>query len=273
MKVIGPIWPKKTETASRVRGRIESILEWAKTREHRTGDNPARWHGHLETLLPKRNDVARIKHQPALPFEQMGEFMTELRKAEGIAARALEFTILTASRSGEVRLAAWSEFDLEGRIWIVPAERMKARKEHRVPLTDPALDLLRSMPRLDDSLFVFPGGKRGAPLSDMSLSSVIRRMNEGGGSSKWVDRSGRQVVPHGFRSSFRDWTSERTSFTREVAEQALAHTIPSAVEASYRRGDLFEKRRKLMAQWASYCLSPGAGKVGRVVPIESAKAA
>lgn len=273
LKVIEPIWREKTETASRVRGRIEAVLEWAKTREYRAGDNPARWHGHLENLLPRRSDVARVKHQPALPFDRLSAFMSELRLANGIAARCLEFTILTAVRSGEARLAKWNEFDLDAGVWSIPADRMKAKKEHRVPLSGATLKILEGLPRFDGCEFVFVSGKRNAPLSDMALTGLIRRMNNGSDPPRWVDRDGRAVVAHGFRSTFRDWAAERTSFPREVAEMALAHAIPSAVEASYRRGDLFEKRRRLMSQWAALCSTKGGTEAGQVLSFERERAA
>lgn len=251
LKVLEPIWFDKTETASRLRGRIESILDWAKGRGYRSGDNPAAWKGNLDTQLPKTDRVARQDNQPALPIDLAPAFMKRIRLAEGQGARALELTILTVARSGETRGAEWHEFDLEAAMWTVPASRMKAGVEHRVPLTLPAIKLLQSLPRITNCTLVFPS-PRGAMLSDMTLTAVIRRFNEADG-HKWVDpRSGRGVVPHGFRSTFRDWAAERTGFPREVAEMALAHAIESKVEAAYRRGDLFEKRRAMMNEWASF---------------------
>jgi integrase len=236
MKVLNSIWTEKTETASRLRGRIESVLGWATTSGYRTGDNPARWRGHLENLLPAPEKVKKVEHHPALPWQQIGAFMADLRAREGIAARALEFLILTAARSGEVRGMRWDE--VEDGCWTVPAERMKAGKEHRVPLSDSAIALLEKMPRLGD--YVFPGAKKGALLSDMSLTAVLRRMSREG------------ITVHGFRSSFRMWAAEATNFPREVAEHALAHQLPDKVEAAYRRGDLYDKRKLLMQGWAEY---------------------
>jgi integrase len=239
LSVLEPIWAEKTETATRVRQRIESILTWATVSGHRSGDNPARWRGHLDAVLPKPSKIRQKKHFPALPWQEIGGFMRDLRKRKGMGARALEFAILTAARSGEIRFATWDEIDFEGKVWTIPAERMKAGHEHRVPLTDGAIRLLESLPKFEGSPYVFPA-VRGGALSDMSISAVCRRMR--------VD-----AVPHGFRSTFRDWCSENTNFSREVAEMALAHTIESATEAAYRRGDLFMKRRRLMDAWAEFC--------------------
>lgn len=241
VKVLSPIWQTKTETASRLRGRIESILDWATVSQYRQGDNPARWKGHLDNLLATLSKSSRTKHHPALVWQETGAFMAALRRQEGIAARAVEFAILTAARSGEVRLATWAEIDLQANLWVIPAERMKAKREHRVPLSTAAVTLLKATPRLGD--FVFPGAKEGNPLSDMSLTAVLRRMGR-------VD-----ITVHGFRSTFRDWCSESVanSFPREVCEHALAHSLPDKVEAAYRRGDLIEKRTLLMQAWADYC--------------------
>lgn len=261
LKVLEPIWTAKAETASRLRGRIEAVLDWAATRGHRSGENPARWHGHLENLLAHRNAVAKVKHQPALAHARVPEFMAALRQEPGMGARALEFAILTAARSGEARLATWNEISFDEAVWIIPAERMKAGREHRVPLSPRAIELLKSLPRLKGNHFVFPGAKAHTALSDMSLSAVIRRMNAKESQARWVDREGREAVPHGFRSTFRDWAAERTAFPREVAEQALAHTLSNAVEAAYRRSDLFDKRRALMNAWAGFCDAPaGTGE-------------
>ena len=234
-----PIWRTKTETASRVRGRIESVLDWATVRKYRQGENPARWKGHLDHVLPAPTKLVKTKHHRALAIDDMPKFMAALRQREGIAARALEFVILTACRSGEVRGAQWVEIDKQAKIWTVPAERMKAGKEHRVPLSDAALKLLENQPRIEGSDYVFPGTK-GQPLSDMSLTAVMRRME--------ID-----AVPHGFRSTFRDWAGDRTHFPRDLAEAALAHTLSSAVEAAYRRSDALEKRREMMNGWAEFC--------------------
>lgn len=234
------LWHAKTETASRLRGRLESILDWAAFRGYREGENPARWKGHLEHELPARSKVQKIEHHAALPYAELGAFMVELRKREGLSARALEFAILCASRSGEVRGATWAEIDLPGRIWTVPAERMKAGKEHRVPLSDEAVKLLEALPRIVGNDYVFPA-PRGGQLSDMALTAVLRRMERGG------------LTQHGFRSTFRDWAGETTAYPREVCEHALAHKLADGVEAAYQRGDLLAKRARLMADWARYC--------------------
>ncbi len=254
-KALEPIWHDKPETASRVRGRIESVLDWAKARDYREGDNPARWRGHLDKLLPPPAKVRKVVHHPALPYDDMGEFVAALRQQEGIAARALEFLILTAARTGEVIGARWSEFDLAEKLWTVPADRMKASKEHRVPLSSAAVAVIEAMKsaRVDDHAFVFPGGKRGKPLSNMAMLKLLKRMGRA------------NLTAHGFRSTFRDWAAERTNYPREVAEMALAHTVGDKVEAAYRRGDLFTKRRRLMDEWAKHCdLTKSTGKV---VPI------
>ncbi len=233
-----PIWHAKNETASRLRGRIESVLDWASVRKYRTGENPARWKGHLDKVLPAPSKIQKVEHHRAVPINQMPHFMHELRQREGIAARALEFVILTAARSGEVRGATWSEININSKIWTIPAERMKAGKEHRVPLSSAALQLLQKLPRIHGTELVFPGTK-GQPLSDMTMTAVMRRMK--------VD-----AVPHGFRSTFRDWAGERTNYPRELAEQALAHILESKVEAAYRRGDALEKRCHMMEDWANF---------------------
>lgn len=242
LSVLEPIWKTKNETASRVRGRIEAILDWSKVRGYRTGENPATWKGHLDKLLPAPNKVAKTQHHRALDFRQMADFMSRLQDHPGIAARALEFAILCAARSGEVRNAVWSEIDFKDHVWIVPAERMKAGKEHRVPLSTKAIALLKRLPRVQDSKYVFPG-RTGGPLSDMSLIKVVRDMK--------VD-----AVPHGFRSTLRDWVGEETNHPRELAEQALAHVLVNKVEAAYRRGDALQKRRVMMEDWARYCFPP-----------------
>jgi integrase len=252
-KTIEPIWHDKPETASRVRGRIEAVLDWAKVRGYRNGENPARWRGHLDKLLPARAKVRKVEHHAALPYGEMGDFVGALREQEGIGARALEFMILTAMRTGEVIGARWDEFDLADKVWTVPADRMKTGKEHRVPLSPAAVAIIDQMQaaRVNDHQFVFPGGKLGKPLSNMAMLKLLKRMGHGG-----------QLTVHGFRSSLRDWAAERTSYPREVAEMALAHTIGDKVEAAYRRGDLFTKRRRLMEEWAKHCrLTNQAGKV------------
>ena len=239
VKILNPIWLTKTETATRLRGRIESVLDWATTSKFRQGDNPARWRGHLENLLSSPNKIAKVKHHPALPWQELGKFMVDLREREGVAARAVELAILTAARSGEVRNATWAEFDAG--LWVIPAARMKMGREHRIPLPTAAVELLGKMPRLGD--LVFPGTKKDKPLSDMSLTAVLRRMERN------------DITVHGFRSSFRDWCSESVanSFPREVCEHALAHSLPDKIEAAYRRGDLIEKRALLMQAWSDYC--------------------
>tara|TARA_R110000782_G_scaffold22894_2_gene60275 strand:+ start:149 stop:1384 length:1236 start_codon:yes stop_codon:yes gene_type:complete len=256
LKVIDPIWTTRTETASRVRGRIEQVLDWAATRNLRQGPNPARWRGHLDKVLPKRSKVARPEHHRALPYAQVPDFMISLKSIEGMGAQALRFAILTAARSGEVRGAKWAEIDLGSRTWIVPAERMKAGREHRVALSKAALALLNALPRIGGSDLVFPA-PRGGILSDMTLSAVLRRMK--------VD-----AVPHGFRSTFRDWVAECTSHGSDVAEMALAHAVGNKVEAAYRRGDLFEKRRRLAEDWAAFCSRPYSSG-GKVVLMRGAR--
>ena len=243
VKVLGPIWQDKTETATRLRGRIESILDWATTSKYRQGENPARWRGHLDNLLAAPSKIAPVKNHPALPWQEIGAFMADLRGRDGIAARGVEFAILTATRSGEVRGAAWTEIDQAAKIWTIPGERMKAGREHRVPLSTSALALLDAMPRL--GAIIFPGRKRDTQLSDMSLTAVLRRMERA------------DITVHGFRSSFRDWCAESVgnSFPREVCEHALAHSLLDKVEAAYRRGDLLEKRIVMMQAWADYCES------------------
>lgn len=257
LKIIEPIWATKTETATRLRGRIESVLDWATVRGYRKGENPARWKGHLDKILPAPGKVTKVEHHEAVAVDGLGAFVRDLRQRDGIAARALEFLILTAARSGEVRGAVWSEIDMAGRVWTIPPERMKAGKEHRVPLSDNAVKLLQSLPRLAGNDAVFPS-PRGLVLSDMALTAVMRRMK-------------REEVPHGFRSTFRDWAAERTNYPREVAEMALAHAIGNAVEAAYRRGDLFEKRARMMQEWAKFCDAPAP--VGNVVPLQREGAA
>ena len=241
MKALEPIWQTKSETASRLRGRIKSVLDWATVRGYRKGENPARWRSHLDKLLPTRAKIQKIKHYPALPYDEIGAFMEALRGQEGVAARALEFLVLTAARTGEIIGARWDEVDLKDKIWVVPGARMKAGREHRVPLSGAALAILKQMNDIRESDFVFPGGKKGKPLSNMAMLAVLKRMGRN------------DLTAHGFRSTFRDWAAERTNFPREVVEMALAHTIENRVEAAYRRGDLFQKRRQLMEKWARYC--------------------
>ena len=246
LKVLEPIWTSKPETAGRVRGRISSILDWAKVRGYRTGENPARWRGHLDKLLPARSKVRRVEHHAALPYAELPGFQVSLREQEGIAARALEFAILTTARTGEVIGAQWSEMDLLDKTWTLPAARMKAGRAHRVPLSVRALAILQEMQphRHAGDAFVFPGGKNGRPLSNMAFLMLLRRMGRG------------DVTAHGFRSSFRDWAAERTNFPAEVAEMALAHTVSDKTVAAYNRSDLFERRRRLMAAWTTFCTVP-----------------
>ena len=240
VKVIEPIWSKKTETARRVRGRIEVVLDWAKVRGYRTGDNTARWRGHLSHLLPARTKVRPVKHHAALPYNHIPSFMAELRKVEGTAAAALEFLILTAARTSEVIYARWSEVDLEKQVWIVPHERMKGHREHRVPLSAAATAVLKRM-KQSQGLYLFPGRTADTALSNMALLMTLGHMNRG------------EITSHGFRSTFRDWAAERTNLPNEVVEMALAHAVENKTEAAYRRTDLFEKRRRLMNAWALYC--------------------
>ncbi len=241
VKVLGPIWTTRTETAVRLRGRIESILDWATVSKFRTGENPARWRGHLDHLLANPSKVAPHKHRPALPWAEAPAFMVELRKREGVSAKALEFAIFTAARSGEVRGATWSEISWSDSLWVVPAERMKAGREHRVPLPEFVVTWLRQLKASTIGDLIFPG-RGGKPMSDMSLTEVLRRMGRD------------EITVHGFRSTFRDWCAEypANSFSREICEHALAHQLPDKVEAAYRRGDLLDKRRLLMAAWADY---------------------
>lgn len=244
MQAIEPVWVTKPETASRVRGRIESVLDWATTHGYRRGENPARWKGHLSNLLPKRSRIRKVEHHAALPYPQIPAFMVDLASREAVAARALEFAIFTAARTGEVIGARWSEFNLDASEWTVPAERMKGGVEHRVPLSAPAVALLRLLAEDRRGEFVFPGGRHGRPMSNMSMLMMLRRMGR------------EDLTVHGFRSTFRDWASETTNFSSEVVEMALAHAIESKVEAAYRRGDLFAKRRELMDAWAAWDTDP-----------------
>jgi len=245
MRVLEPLWQEKTETASRLRGRIESVLDYATARGWRTGENPARWRGHMQKLLPARAKVQRVEHHPALPYADMPAFMAGLRKQEGTAALALRFCILTAARTGEVTGARWPE--IVDNLWIIPASRIKAGREHRVPLSPAAMAILTEMQPLaaGGDAHVFPGGKPKAGLSNAAMSAVLDRMGRDG------------ITVHGFRSTFRDWAAECTSFPNEVVEMALAHVVKDRTEAAYRRGDLLEKRAKLMQAWAAYCTGGG----------------
>jgi integrase len=250
-----PIWEAKPETASRMRGRIENTLDYAKTRGWRSGENPARWKGHLDHLLPARAKIARVVHHAALPWAELPAVMGKLADAGGTSALCLRFTILTAARSGEARGARWNEIDMAGKVWTVPPGRMKAAQEHRVPLSDAALAILKVMAPLKSAAdgLVFPGGKKKAPLSDVAVSKALAAVADG-------------FTVHGMRSTFRDWAAESTNYPREVAEAALAHTNRDKVEAAYRRSDLFEQRARLMREWAKYCTEPVV-KIGKVASI------
>lgn len=250
LAVLSQIWTTKTETAKRVQGRLENVLDYAAAMKWRSGENPARWRGHLNKLLPPPARVRRVRPQPALEFREMPNFVQELRNLDSVSARALEFLILTACRTGEVLGATWQEIDLENRSWTIPAGRTKAHREHRVPLSHSAMAVLGRLPRLADCPFVFPGARDGRPLSSMALLMLMRGMGHGVGGEK------SDAVPHGFRSAFRDWAGEVSSFPRDVCEMALAHVIENKVEAAYRRGDLFEKRRSMMQAWADWCAGP-----------------
>lgn len=264
----GPtLWEGKTETASRLRGRIETVLAWATVRGLRSGDNPARWRGHLDALLPAPAKVATVEHHPAVKVSDAGRFMAALRQREGMSARALELVALTATRSEVVRGATWAEFDLAGRVWTIPAGRMKAGKEHRVPLSDAAVALLQALPCLGGAAVVFPGDKcdrAGNPrsLSDSALSKLMKGMG-------FLADDGRVAVPHGLRSTFRDWAGERTAYAREVIEHAMAHQLKDKAEAAYARGDMFDKRRRLMADWAAFLarVEQPSERAGQVVPL------
>ena len=262
LKVLEPIWTTKPETASRVRQRIENILDSAKARGYRDGENPARWRGHLDKILPARSRVREVEHLAALPYTELPAFLANLRTRDAIAACALEFLILTAARTGEVIGARWSEIDLLDKTWTVPATRMKAHREHRVPLSARALAIMQEMQAArggdDETDYLFPGPRRGKPLSNMALLMLLRRMEL------------KNLTVHGFRATFKTWASERTSFQNEIAEAALAHVIGDKVEQAYRRGDLFEKRRRLMQQWATFCASaPVLKSQSNVTPLRA----
>ncbi len=254
LSILEPIWKTKPETASRVRGRIETILDAAKARGYREGENPARWRGHIAQILPARTRLSRGHHR-AMPYAEIPSFLAGLHTREAMAALALEFTILTAARSGEVIGATWEEVDLDKAIWTIPAARMKAGNEHRVPLSPRAVEILEAVKPLGTaSLF---SATHGSGLSSMAMSMLVRRMNL-------------PATVHGFRSGFRDWAAESTGFAHEVCEMALAHVIGNKAEAAYRRGDLFDKRRKLMEAWATYCATPVAARAANVTPLRSA---
>ncbi len=263
LSILEPIWKTKTVTAVRLRGRIESVLDWATTRGYRSGLNPARWKGHLDNLLAAPNKIKDEEHHPAIMVAAAGAFLRDLRTHEGIGAKALEFAMLTAARSGEVRGALWPEIDLEAKMWTIPAGRMKAGQEHRGPLSDVAVKLLSALPRREGSKVVFasPSGK---VLSDMTMSKLMKGMG-------YKDADGRLCVPHGLRSTFRDWAAEQTSYPREVVEAALAHTNSDKVEAAYLRSDMIKKRARLMEAWATFLNKPAVESSG-VVPINRKRA-
>lgn len=268
LRILNPIWETKTETASRVRQRIESVLDWAKSKGQRKGDNPAAWAGHLENLLAKPGKIAKVQHHPSLAWQQMPAFIAALRQRKGQAAKAIELLILTATRSGEIRGARWSEFNFEANTWTIPADRMKAGVEHVIPLSPAVLELLNELDRHQGCDLVFPSTKM-TPLSDMTLSALIRGMNEGETGPTWTDAAGLPIVVHGFRSTFRVWAAEATNIPREVAEHALAHKLPDAVEAAYQRSTLPVQRAKLMVEWSAWATSTP----GSVVPLRKAEVA
>ena len=255
LSCVQPIWNRKNATASRVLRRIKGVLDFAKVQGWREGENPAAWDGNLEHALPKPGSISAVKHHKALPFTQVHDFVTQLHERDGIAAKALEFLILTAARTGDVTGARWSEIDLDAKLWTISAARMKMKKEHRVPLCDQAIAILRALPRESD--FVFPGNQKGTPLNHSAMDQVRKRMGR------------RDFTVHGFRSTFRDWAAEATGYQNHVIEMALAHTIGNKVEAAYRRGDLFAKRVRLMADWAKYCETPRRGATDNVTPIRA----
>jgi integrase len=272
MKVLTPIWETKTETAARVRNRIENVLDWAKACGHRQGDNPAAWAGNLQYRLAAPEKVKPVQHFPALPYAELPDFMADLRQREGVSARALEFLILTVARSGNVMTAKWSEINLADRLWTMPRESMKGEKgkrkrDHVVPLCDRALAILNDLPR--EGEFVFPGSTAKRGISNGAMPAVLDRMNadrKAVGLSAWIDpTTGREAVPHGFRSTFKDWATEKTDYASEAQEIAMAHTVSNKVEAAYRRGDMRDKRRLLMRDWANYCES------GNVVAFKGAQ--
>lgn len=259
-QVLEPIWQTKTETATRVRQRIEAVLSWASVHGHRSGENPARWKGNLDAVLPAPTKVSKVEHHRAMPMDEMHDFMLVLEKRKGIAPRCLAFVILTAVRSGEARAATWDEIDLAEKVWTIPGDRMKAGREHRVPLSAPAVELLEALPRFAGCNLIFPN-TQGRKLSDATLAAVLKRM-----------KLHETATVHGFRSTFRDWAAERTSTPHHVAEMALAHTIKNHAEAAYRRGDLLAKRAKLMQQWADF-LATAPAKAENVTAIRENKVA
>jgi integrase len=255
LNVLRPIWKNTPETASRIRGRIERVLAWATVSEYRKGENPARWRGHLSEMLPAKSKIHRVEHHKAIPYPELPAFMQRLRTFDSISARALETTILCATRTNETIGAEWSEIDLKEKVWTIPASRMKSKRRHRVPLPDRVLEILKSLPREDN--LVFPGGKKGQALSNMAMLECLRGMTDDAG-----------YTVHGFRSSFRDWAKERTSFPREIAELALAHVVADKSEAAYSRGDALDKRRRLMDAWSAYCAT-APQKAATITPIQA----
>ncbi|MEN9761493.1 MAG: hypothetical protein RI906_1319 [Pseudomonadota bacterium] len=255
----GRLWDIKTETAKRTLDRIRTVLDYATVNEYRSGTNPAIWKGYLDTLLPSPRGLKEVRHQPAIPYEQIGDFMAQLRRNTSVSAKALEFLILTGVRSGSVRLADWSEIDLAKNLWIIPAEHTKAKREHRVPLPLQAIELLQSLPQAAGTEKVFPSPS-GKALSDMALSQLMRGMRERG--ELTVD-----AVPHGFRSTFRDWAAEQTNYPDEIRKAASGHTVGDAVKEAYQRTDLLEKRRQLMNEWANFLDKPSTPKTAKVTPI------
>jgi integrase len=248
LKALTPIWTSKTETAKRVQGRIENILDYASAHQFKDASNPARWRGHLDKLLPRPTRVKKVTHHPAMPYQDVAGFMKELRENGSVSALALQFLILTATRTSEVLQAEWSEVDMKERVWTIPAIRMKGKVDHRVPLSNAAMTVLEVLPRIEGNGFLFSGARNGSHLSNTALLMLMRGMGYG------VKCARGNYVPHGFRSSFRDWSGEVTNYPRDVAEMALAHVIENKVEAAYRRGDLFEKRRKMMQDWADFLM-------------------
>jgi integrase len=255
LDILKPIWASKAETASRVRNRIELVLDAAKARGLRDGENPARWRGHLDKLLPSASKTKRTQNHPALPYSELSRFMRALDRVEGQSACALKMTILTACRTNEVLAARWSEINLKAKLWLIPAERMKAGKAHGVPLCETLVTLLNGLPRINDSSLLFPGARMGKPISNMAMLMTLRRMDqkdlEDGGKG-WRDNNDRIITAHGFRSTFRDWAAEQTNYAREVCEMSLAHVVANGAEAAYWRSDLLEKRRCLMSDWADF---------------------
>ena len=255
LNVLEPIWRTKTETASRVRQRIEAILDWAKVRQYREGENPARWRGHLDKLLPSPKKIQKVVHQPAMDYREVPAFYQALRQERSVSKLALAFLVQTATRSKEAREAQWIEIDLKAKVWVVPGDRTKAGREHRIPLTDETLSILGDVKDFKHDNFVFPGTRRGQGISDTSVRKQLQNKHP-------------RLTVHGFRSSFRDWCAEMTNYPRELAEKALGHVLQDKVEAAYQRGDLFEKRRKLMESWTDYCLKEQTD--ANVVPINKA---